>query len=401
MVFNVLYVSVSRYMSICQAIYDLSFPGYALRARQSVSTIALWGGLQFFGGLSVALWSNCLAFVLMYVVGMRYSIDILRNFWYFSGFSMLPAVGGAVAIVVLYLQLDDVSGLILAECYYWVRIASITFNFIAFCYIIAQTRRSMAGNRNPSPQELAVAVLALRMVYYPLVQAVTRLGAAFYEGAYGFAPYDGDGSDLPRFIAGLAFVLLTPAAGIGYLAIFLRMQPLASKHLYSLLCQCRLYRLKENELPMRLRGSVSNARDQSSSVNPSTDQATVTSFNFERAHSAGEAGWRMRGSELMVDEDELGYMRATTLNSASSAMMQQMDDEDLLEAIKQSSRAAVRMNDIASVSTGGGGGGGGGADSMTVSTAPAYRKTTSSQGTAGPEVTANAMHGAESRARQV
>jgi hypothetical protein len=70
------------------------------------------------------------------------------------------------------------------------------------------------------------------MMYYPLMQAFCRLGACIYEPIYGFGDYPGNTSPA-QFALGCLFSLLTPASGIGYLIIFLIMQPNAYKLLKS------------------------------------------------------------------------------------------------------------------------------------------------------------------------
>jgi len=88
-----------------------------------------------------------------------------------------------------------------------------------------------------TPQELAIDILARRMFYYPLVQALGRLGACIYEGIYGFDKYSGHTSDT-QFGLACFYYLTAPSIGAGYLIIFLIMQPKAYQHFKTLIFEC-------------------------------------------------------------------------------------------------------------------------------------------------------------------
>eukprot|EP01034_Spumella_vulgaris_P039812 gene39812-49200_t len=81
-------------------------------------------------------------------------------------------------------------------------------------------------------QDDPVRVLASRIKYYPIVQIVSRAGAAWYEFAYGFDT-DSYSSDMSttQTIALYFYGMCVPTAGIGYFLVFLIVQPAAYLHL--------------------------------------------------------------------------------------------------------------------------------------------------------------------------
>jgi hypothetical protein len=85
------------------------------------------------------------------------------------------------------------------------------------------------------------------MMYYPLMQAFCRLGACIYEPIYGFGDYPGHTSSI-QFALSCWVSLTAPSSGIGYLIIFLIMQPNAYRLLVSwLTCSPILSSLAESE----------------------------------------------------------------------------------------------------------------------------------------------------------
>lgn len=78
------------------------------------------------------------------------------------------------------------------------------------------------------------------MVLYPIVQALGRSGFAWYEGAYGNDATSVNAVPKSQYDAIIFCVLVTPMISVGYLAIFLFMQPEAMEHFKAMLC-CRTF----------------------------------------------------------------------------------------------------------------------------------------------------------------
>lgn len=86
--------------------------------------------------------------------------------------------------------------------------------------------RKMASQNGSekTPSERAITTLVRRMIYYPIVQAVSRSGYAWYQEAYG-TQMDPDKSDNVQFALLVFIGIITPTLSVGNLLIFLRMQP--------------------------------------------------------------------------------------------------------------------------------------------------------------------------------
>jgi hypothetical protein len=197
--------------------------------------VSIWNSFQFFGGLSVSIWTNVLAFVILRVVVNMKNTDILKNFHWFTAIVMVPSVTIGVALLILQLVGRRQQVYYIEEIYYWARLLSILINFVIHgivSYRSYQTKMTKWTRR--SPQEIAIQILSQRMIYYPLMQALSRVGASWYEAKYGFGPYPGNTSSR-QFGLACVYVGLSPATGVGYLIVFLLMQPFAIDQVRSLL----------------------------------------------------------------------------------------------------------------------------------------------------------------------
>ena len=102
--------------------------------------------------------------------------------------------------------------------------------------------RSLGVSRTKS--EIAISTLSMRLFYYPIIQAIGRSGCAWYEMTYkyNFDPDSGFNFNPERttdtqFAAQCLMVISTPLISIGYLCIFLIMQPDAMRSFRALIAQ--------------------------------------------------------------------------------------------------------------------------------------------------------------------
>jgi hypothetical protein len=90
-----------------------------------------------------------------------------------------------------------------------------------------------------------VYALTSRIWHYPLWQVLTRIPATYYELEYGYKPANYVTHDSVWAKTWLmAACIIAPASGIGFLVIFLQMQPIARRYFYSLVhkyCPCCWY----------------------------------------------------------------------------------------------------------------------------------------------------------------
>jgi hypothetical protein len=85
----------------------------------------------------------------------------------------------------------------------------------------------------------AITELTSRLKHYVVVQTVTRIGATWYQLQYGFgSTYDSNEATTMQTVSVFFELILTPAAGVGYLVVFLCIQPEAWNRLKSACCCC-------------------------------------------------------------------------------------------------------------------------------------------------------------------
>jgi hypothetical protein len=143
------------------------------------------------------------------------------------------------------------------------------------------------------------------------MQAVTVLPAAIYEWMYGI--HQADPSGRAQFAFDCLFAVVTPSTGIGYLAIFLVMQPNAYKHFWAIVTTGTRYR------PADCSGVANSSSTQSArSRNPTT---LVSSANMAPDSTA----------------NQINHSMVTPLNredvSQLHERMELMEDEELLSEI--------------------------------------------------------------------
>lgn len=238
------YVYLISTMTIFQLLFDLN---YILSPMPSYTTCVMWNFLYFFGGLGNSYTSNVITFTMLYVITNIQSFNIHEHAYYISSFCIfIPLIIGILGCVVIQHQNDDdlpyqyciFNQTTLAKFvnyfFYWSRIVSILFNFIAFLYISYEMNRMTAiafqsknrpgsyketnvgtntgGSSRNDKQVDAIFVLAMRLKYYPLAQSICLVGSAWDE----FMDYSYN-SDASMFAASIT----APLSGVFYFIIFL------------------------------------------------------------------------------------------------------------------------------------------------------------------------------------
>ena len=221
------FLKVLWYMCICQMFYDATF--YLHRCIYvDVYVFAISQLLNTFGGLSVSFWTNVLAWVLMNIIFRKQARELTERFWLHfivvCGTSLAVGIAGVISIFMN----NRFAYYIVEMVYYIIRLLSIAFNIIGFYCIYYRIELMMKGGK--SKIDVSIVVLSRRLMFYPLVQFLTRIVTAIYEAEYGFGSYTNHVST-NQFIMRCFICLLQPAAGIGFLIVFLIFQPKALEHL--------------------------------------------------------------------------------------------------------------------------------------------------------------------------
>lgn len=213
-------------MTFSQFIYDATF--YPSDVNSPYTVFHATACCQLFFGSAVALYSNVMASVVFYVIVKRKSFDILKCLYVVHACVFLVSFGITITyITAVFIEPHNSLHLFFysTRAYYYLRLISIFYNFgIGFIgyYLVSKITKKT----NITVQEEAIKTLAVRMLYYPLVQALGRSGAAWYEFQYGFN-FDPDSVSRLQFVAQLYVAIITPAASVGYFYLFITMQPKA------------------------------------------------------------------------------------------------------------------------------------------------------------------------------
>lgn len=326
-----------RSMALCQLIFDVSFSRHITSDSSYVSsksefTTELWDGLQFFGGLSVSLWTNVLACVVVKVVVTFEGYNIRKNFYKLCAIVLIPSIAVAVLNIALYQKgstggEQDRMGMI----YTYSRTFSILINFVAYGIIAVRARKITDLSGEVSAQQLMINELSRRMIYYPLMQTVSRIGASIYEPMYGYGPYLGHTSNTEFGIACL-YAITAPAAGIGYMVIFLLMQPYAYEQFVSILTTCRTLEPPET--------SVHSSREHTRKYSDAMSEVASSNKTGSSSNGFGGPHTLIRGSGSGI----LSRVATAMGRSREDSVIKYLDDDELIKAIKESWKAATRRD---------------------------------------------------------
>jgi hypothetical protein len=240
-------------MTILQLIYDLSFfPGMIDVGIEAVTIIS--NVLQLFSGITSSLVSNVVAWITFYIIFYKKSVDI---FYHYPLLMMLISIVGLIDCIVFLMSLQSSHSelykkIAVLYIYYYLKLFSIILNVLFVSLTYYEIRRITSGKTNRlSSTERSIHTLSMRLFYYPVVQIISRIGIAWYEFSYGYdSSSNGNGMNFnppqtsnTQFAAQCMLAITMPLASIGYLWIFLLMQPRA----YGTLLQMVGYSPKHGE----------------------------------------------------------------------------------------------------------------------------------------------------------
>jgi hypothetical protein len=227
------YIQLVVSLTVCQIVYDVGF--LPLLWFGFIEGQIAYAILNTWGGLTSTLWSNVIILVTCRIVVELRTIDIMKKYNIYCVAVYLPSTA-VTALTVVFLGNVHVT-----MVYFAMRTFSIAINVFAICIIFFKIYRmrttgdtmSMSSKSNP------VFVLSMRLVYYCAVQTITRIGNSWYQLEYGFgAGYDANDATIMQTVLYFSEFILTPSAGIGYLIVFLCIQPDAYVELKNMCCCC-------------------------------------------------------------------------------------------------------------------------------------------------------------------
>lgn len=172
-------------LTLCQSVYDVSF--YLLLAFRNKSCFGIHKFLSMAAGLSVTLWTNVISVVLYYIIIYLKSFNIHHYYRRFLFGIMLISFLFSSTSLIAYFSNDEKLENIIDFFYYVIRLGSIIFNIIVhviISYVLYQMGLSSVspGTDLDKVKKMndPLKKLSARLKYYPIVQILTWVGAAWY-----------------------------------------------------------------------------------------------------------------------------------------------------------------------------------------------------------------------------
>ena len=226
------HVTLIWWMTAFQFCYDATFVPSAMHGGDR--TTYLFGQFcQNTFGLLSSFITNVIAGILYYVIVMRKAFDLDAYWVQVAVLTYAPVLLIQIATIWAIISGPEKNLREVNVIYYWLRVVSIVINF-AFCSMAyyAHVGRMTDSNFRTYTDGLLRTIIK-RTLWYPIVQAITRLPACYYEFKHGWQPYSGNGSD-EMYTEAILWVLFTPSAGVGYLAIYLISAPGSKQNMHKL-----------------------------------------------------------------------------------------------------------------------------------------------------------------------
>lgn len=191
------------------------------------------------GGISSSLWSNVILFIIFQIIWTLHSVNISKNYLFYFLIVIIPS--SVISILEgIFVRHDGSTAVFLT--YFIIRTISVIANIILMILIFYQlSKLNSLSNTSENSQKFhsinPIYLLSMRLIYYCLIQTISRIGASWYQLQYGYGHnYHHETASTIQTVAYLLEYILTPSAGIGYLIVFLMIQPEAKVLCWRLLC---------------------------------------------------------------------------------------------------------------------------------------------------------------------
>ncbi len=271
-----------------QLIYDVTFFNSLISVTSDAVSVAA-NSLQIYSEIAVTLITNVIGGITLYVVIWKKSFDLL---YYVPHIFLAIGLWSITYSILYYVAIFATeSSLTLRDImfiYLITRAASLAINVIFAITIFIWLIR-LGSFQSETVESKALRSFGWRLFLYPTVQVLSRVSRMVYDIVYGYnaAPeygfnYNPNNTTKRQFDLQCLIALTMPIASIGYLCIFLVMQPRA----YPVLREMLFGRISPNcevdetDLP---KGTTHVGRNTVNSAGRSTVQGT----SMVGANSAG------------------------------------------------------------------------------------------------------------------
>lgn len=323
-----------------QAIYNIAY--YFLPGYRTASVLGIYRFLTTFAGIAVCMWTNFISFVNLYTIAYLQPFPLLS--WHRNALYTTLGISGIFAMVFLLVSLVKDADHTMNYLYFYFRVVSTLFNIVMFCVLYFIFNRPGCAScidrwfsqydftMRDMTQDL-LAVLSSKLMFYPIVQIVSRVVSLWWEYKYGFTVSAFDEGDYTIRKAGAMFLyaLFSPSAGLGYIGVMLYVHPGARQEVFQMLrCQrtavvgsetSPMEASNESKLADRDTGVSEDTRSVGSSLNkasvvavpPSSFAGHVSSLTRESVSStvAERDSMAVVQSQLVVRK---GAVSTTTTN---------------------------------------------------------------------------------------
>jgi hypothetical protein len=309
-------------------------------------------------GLGTALFSLVGSLVALFMVEVGRKPTSIEGYLTFILIHIIMfAWSVPVAMGLYHSHNDAVYYASIAENYNYIRFALIGITIVIIVWLFYRMRQVTAGkDKTRSP----LYHLTWRLIWYPVIQAVSRIGVASYAFIYkGNIDNIPENAGLTQLFHMYLVVLLTPLAGIGAFLVFLYTQRRAKQELKRLLlCNCTI---QANALPraselgekLHQRSLADLSKTNSSPALHLPDdrpsdidhqgpnfQSFSNNYVYEGSRPSGAAG-HLAETDLNLDESRLMAMDETEL------MHQYIAEHDALIKTGRLSQGNLRLPPIA------------------------------------------------------
>ena len=227
-------------MSVYQLMFDMSFYTTVSSTPGTIEN-AISILISEVGGCSSSFVSNLMMLSIYYIVVYKESLSINENLFLIHILVNIPSF---ILLIMFIIALSSGNWALATNTsltYSALRMLSVVLNIVPYTYMSYRLHTApLPTSTYEETSRAAVAVLVRRMKYYPLVQGLSRVAPSWYEFQYGFN-FSSSQVSLVQYCASVAIAVFCPLASVGYLIIFLQVQPLSWKHLMSRLSTCKRY----------------------------------------------------------------------------------------------------------------------------------------------------------------
>lgn len=306
------HIKLVLYLSYYQFLYDFFCFQNNADVDYNQKNFAIF--IHVISGIASSFISNWIAFSAFYIVAYQKTFDVLKNFHWIHASALIPGImNGIVFAVAVFPESsanDDLSNTAILYAYNNIRLGSIAVNFFFVAVILYKIHAISSKNINiKSEQEIAIQTLAHRMILYPVVQAIGRSGYAWYEFSYG-SNVSASNASSDEYACLIFLSLITPFVSVGYLIIFLMMQPKAYEHFKALIkCQIHEEELRDNSLfddRRQCNDKPFTAADSESSTTAPSGSSSIATRPTNT--STDERGTRGTSVASSVEQQDIQYL---------------------------------------------------------------------------------------------